>query len=570
MPDRVAARFIVSVGKGLLLRADSIGRGGWFLRFDFGLSFGEATMTRKSTCLGALALFWGWIPGPMGYGQSDNPRPQFEVTDARPSAKATNPYTNISGGVLRGQRYDLRKATMLDLIHIAYTVDADKVVGGPNWLELDRFDVAGKAPESTSPETLQLMLQSLLEDRFGLLVHKDTRPLPGFALAAGKGKPKMKVAADTGDAGCQPQTLPGAVAFVCRNMSMDGFAQRLRGMARDYLTLPVTNATGLDGVFDFGLNWNARSQVLPPGVERTTIFSAIDEQLGLALEPRKIPTPVLVVDRVNEKPTPNAPDVAQKLPPRPLEFEVADVKPSRPDEPRAFRATPGGGLEVHANSLRILISTAWDIDWDHSTELIAGPKWLDTVNIDILAKPSSVARGSAPPGADFLGDDLRMMLRSLLTDRFRMKTHYEDRPVKAYALSADKPKLVRADPGNRTTCRTAGVVPNDPRDRNPMLTRLIVCQNITMTQFAAQLQRLVPGDIPDEVLDATEISGAWDFTLSFTPGDLLRAPGPDADPNGGISLFDAIHRELGLKLEMRKRMLPVLVIDQMQEKPTAN
>jgi uncharacterized protein (TIGR03435 family) len=74
-----------------------------------------------------------------------------------------------------------------------------------------------------------------------------------------------------------------------------------------------------------------------------------------------------------------------------------------------------------------------------------------------------------------------MMLRSLLIDRFRMKTHYEDRPVKAYALSADKPKLAKADPGNRTTCRTAGVVPNDPRDRNPMLTRLISCQNITMT-----------------------------------------------------------------------------------------
>lgn len=98
-----------------------------------------------------------------------------------------------------------------------------------------------------------------------------------------------------------------------------------------------------------------------------------------------------------------------------------------------------------------------------------------------------------------------------------------------------------------------------------------------MTQFAAQLQRLVPGNIPDEVLDATGISGAWDFTLSFTPGNLLRGAGPDtagsgaaSDPNGGISLSDAIHRQLGLRLEMRKRMLPLLVIDQMDEKPAAN
>jgi uncharacterized protein (TIGR03435 family) len=360
-------------------------------------------MTRRSVGIGAVALVLGGVPGTMAYGQSGAARPQFEVTDARPSAKVTNPYTNISGGVLHGERYDLRKATMLDLIRIAYAVDPDKVVGGPSWLELDRFDVAGKAPESTSPETLKMMLQALLEDRFRLAVHKDTRPLPGFALAVGKGKPKMKAAADTSDAACQPQTVPGAVAFVCRDIAMDAFAQRLRGMAGDYLTLPVTNATGLEGTFDFALKWNARSQVLSPGVERTTIFNALDQQMGLVLEPRKIPTPVLVVDRVDEMPTPNTADLARKLPVRPTEFEVADVKPSRPDEVRGFRATPGGGLEVHANSLRILISTAWDIDWDHSTELIAGPKWLDTTNIDIAAKASTVARGSAPPGRGFPG-----------------------------------------------------------------------------------------------------------------------------------------------------------------------
>ncbi len=69
---------------------------------------------------------------------------------------------------------------MLDLIRIAYGVDASKIVGGPSWLELDRFDVAGKAPESIPPETIKLMLQALLADRFKLALHKDTRPLPGL------------------------------------------------------------------------------------------------------------------------------------------------------------------------------------------------------------------------------------------------------------------------------------------------------------------------------------------------------------------------------------------------------
>ena len=78
------------------------------------------------------------------------------------SERAMNPYTLISGGVLRGTRYDLRKATMLDLIRIAYDVNPEMVVGWPNWLEFDRFDIAAKAPANTSPATLHLMLQSLL------------------------------------------------------------------------------------------------------------------------------------------------------------------------------------------------------------------------------------------------------------------------------------------------------------------------------------------------------------------------------------------------------------------------
>src|SRR3954467_8403441 len=67
-------------------------------------------------------------------------QPRFEAADVRLSPSATNPYNYASGGVLRGERYELRKATMLDLIKTAWNVDADTVFGGPNWLELDRFD----------------------------------------------------------------------------------------------------------------------------------------------------------------------------------------------------------------------------------------------------------------------------------------------------------------------------------------------------------------------------------------------------------------------------------------------
>src|SRR4051812_22460873 len=93
------------------------------------------------------------------FAQSTNPAPTFDVADVHASARSTNPF--FSGGVLRGSRYELRKATMVDLITTAYSVDAAKVLGGPAWLETDRFDVIALAPPSTSPETAKLMLQAL-------------------------------------------------------------------------------------------------------------------------------------------------------------------------------------------------------------------------------------------------------------------------------------------------------------------------------------------------------------------------------------------------------------------------
>jgi uncharacterized protein (TIGR03435 family) len=108
---------------------------------------------------------------------------------------------------------------------------------------------------------------------------------------------------------------------------------------------------------------------------------------------------------------------------------------------------------------------------------------------------------------------------------------------------------------------------------------------MTMAQFAEDLQRMAPGYIRSPVEDATKIEGAWDFTINFTPagllvggpggrgGDAAQAPGATqaaSDPSGGLSLADAINKQLGLKLDMRKRVMPVLVIDHLEEKPTDN
>ena len=132
-------------------------------------------------CTGLAAVITGAV-----FGQS--PAPAFDIADVHVSPSTTNPYTYLSGGALRGGRYDLWKATMLDLIRIAWAVPGDKVLGGPDWLEVDRFDVSAKAPPSTSPETIRLMLQALLLDRFRLVLHRDIRPMPAYELTLGKGR----------------------------------------------------------------------------------------------------------------------------------------------------------------------------------------------------------------------------------------------------------------------------------------------------------------------------------------------------------------------------------------------
>ena len=523
-----------------------------------------------------------------GYGQTPGTTPTFDVADVHVRAHTTNPNPFMTGGVLRGGRYDLRNATMVDLIRTAYGVDADTVLGGPNWLETDRFDVIAKASPSTSQETVKVMLQALLADRFKLVLHKEMKPMPGFALTVGKGKQKMKEASGQDSPGCQPQQRPpepGTVPYAlvsCHSMTLETFAQNLRGMAGAYVTGPVTDMTGLTGSWDFDLKWTPRALLAAAGADGITLFDALDKQLGLKLDLQRVPSPVIVVDSVNQKPTDNPSGVAQSLPtPPPAEFDVADIKLSPPDAPQNIRLQPGGRLDAQGVTMKMMIRLAWDINDD---ELLAGaPKWLDSTKYSLTAKASNAISGPANgPQVDI--DDLRLMLRALLIERFKIATHTEDRPVTAYTLVADKPKLTKADPANRTGWKE-GPAPDAKDQRNAILVRMVTARNMSMAQFAEDLQRMASGYIHTPVLDATGLSGSYDFTLTFTPaGLLLGGPGRGgdagqqaggvapaaADPTGGLSLFDAVNKQLGLKLEMHKRAMPVLVIDHVEEKPTDN
>lgn len=487
-----------------------------------------------------------------------------------------NRFTFASGGVLRGDRFDLRKATMLDLIRIAWKIAPETIVGGPNWLEFDRFDIAAKAPAQTSPETVRQMLQTLLAERFHLVVHRDTRPMPAYVLSTLKTTPKLTPSSEPGDAQCRASSQPNAPALItlsCRNTTMSAFALRVQSTASDYLKEPVIDATGLEGAWNFDVQWTARLAVPPTGGERTSVFDAVEKQLGLKLELREAPAPVLVVDRV-DRPTPNAPDIARKLPPRPGAFEVATLKLNKTGEhgyPQYTRA----GIRGNGIPLLPMLGFAWDMNTVHTRRRFIGlPKGIDSVYFDVDARTAAHTNELAT-GDNGFDDDLRTMLRALLVERFRIQWHEENRPMDEYSLVSARPKMKKGSPAVRASCHEARSVADDPRDANPLLTQLISCRNVTMAQFAAKLLEIDDFTFTYPVEDATGLKGTWDFDLSFTPGGRLQ-PGADAsagdsgEPNGAISISEAISRQLGLKLVKRKRMLPAIVIDHMELTPTEN
>jgi uncharacterized protein (TIGR03435 family) len=541
----------------------------------------------------------GWL----AFSQSTEAPPKFEAADIHVSAKIQNPF--VRTGPARGGRYEIKYATMVDLIRIAYSFDADKILGGPNWLEMDRFDVIAKVPADSTPETQKLMLQSLLADRFKLVVHKDSKPLPTYALVTGK-KPQLKEAEGTEESGCKPassgagpggmrimvggavmgtpgttQTLTlgpgGTIQYACRNMTMNVFAEGLRGMMGASLgPNPILDETGLKGRYNFDVRWSIG--MFGPAMDasdRVTVFEAVEKQLGLKLEERQVATPVMVVESVNQKPSDNPPGTAEALPtpPAPTEFEVASVKPADPGgRGTRYQTQPGGGLTVQGMPLHGLINQAFNINGPD--QLVGLPSWADTERFDIIAKAPSVG----PTAAAMDREAMAPMLRALLVERFKMTYHTEDRQVPAYSLVGGKPKMKKADPASRTFCKEL-----PPPPGAPPFTRVLNCQNITMAQFVDRLRTAGP-ELNLGVLDATGIERGWDFSLTYNinfgmpmmmargGGDVVSAGGGPAapDPSGGLSIFEAVEKQLGLKLEKQKRTMPVIVIDHLEQKPTEN
>jgi uncharacterized protein (TIGR03435 family) len=214
----------------------------------------------------------------------------FEVASVKPVNPPAGPHV-VSLLVDHG-KLTIEAAELRQIVGLAYAIQRVRVLAGPGWADADQFDIAAKAEsgEATRDE-IRGMLQTLLAERFKLVVHRETKEIPVYALVLAKGGSKLKVAAPGGKSALTDTLGPNGER---RTVMAASPLRGLVNMLANTLGNPVVDKTGLDGTYDYTIEWP----------DAGTSLSASLDQLGLKLEAKKEPVEVLVIDRA-ERPSAN-------------------------------------------------------------------------------------------------------------------------------------------------------------------------------------------------------------------------------------------------------------------------
>lgn len=219
----------------------------------------------------------------------------FEAASIKPSAGSSD----LSGVTTNKGRISMENVTLKRCIRSAWGVPEEQIIGGPEWIDDDRFDINAKADWPAGDPELMIMLQSLLVERFQLSLHRESKMVQGYALVVGKDGLKVKRSAPDAKFGIHSTTGARMASIEAVACTMTALTKKLSEMLR----LPVTDLTETNGQFDFRLEWVPDDLQLQPVADSgPSIFSAVQEQLGLKLESHKVPVEVLAIDHV-EKPS---------------------------------------------------------------------------------------------------------------------------------------------------------------------------------------------------------------------------------------------------------------------------
>lgn len=238
------------------------------------------------------------------------------AVDAKPgievaTVKLSSPDLRKSGMTFRGREIVVYGYTLADLVKFCYDLQDKQLVNEPEWMSREKFDVSVLPDQPGFPdrEQIQIVLKKLLSDRFALRFHGEQREMSVYLLTVARDGPRMTKSADPSELGGMSIGPLGLVR--AHNMTMSQFSAKMQAMVLDR---PVLDQTGLKGEWDFELKWlvdetQFGGQLKPPplgdpGASLPSLFTAIQEQLGLKLEPEKATVPVMVIDHV-ERPTPN-------------------------------------------------------------------------------------------------------------------------------------------------------------------------------------------------------------------------------------------------------------------------
>jgi uncharacterized protein (TIGR03435 family) len=218
---------------------------------------------------------------------------EFEVASVRPNT-LNDRIVTINVGP--GGRFAAKGYTLVLLIQRAYGVMDWNVSGGPGWIRTDRFDVAAKAnvAGNLTEAQLQPMLQKLLAERFKLRLTRSSKEMAGYALVVARGGPKVKASADSME---HPDTFRmGGNGLSGQGIQMADLARFVAGK----LGLVAVDETGLKGLYDLKVEWKVEAEQStgddPREALRFAVFSALQEQLGLKLTPKKITVQMLAID----------------------------------------------------------------------------------------------------------------------------------------------------------------------------------------------------------------------------------------------------------------------------------
>ena len=500
-----------------------------------------------------------------------------------------------------------KNASLRDLIRLAYGVEDYQILGFPNSLNSDLYDVDAKAQKSVVNEMQRLnndqrqlqnshMLQALLEDRFQLKAHLETRNLPAFSLVVVEPGRITEAQGDCGPHSNLPTTTiwkPGMPAppppcgtlraFLWQG-GLGGRKAPIKELVANLSVITgrlVQDKTNLTGKYDIDLTWLPDPGELPaepagalknfppsvkPDPNRAPLLTAIEQQLGLRLEPQTALVEVLVIDHVEQISDTGLSELPSQVTPA---FAAASIKINETgNDKQSSILFPPSGFTATNVSLQVLIRAAYGVEDDR---ISGAPSWLNSVYYDVDARvDSSGADEVRKPSEDQLKFERLRLLQALLADRFRLTVHREAKvlPIYALVIAENRPKLQEAKPGDTY----ANGLQLDGLPAGPHFMDLRRGgQFKAQAEPVAVLARVLSRVLGCLVLDKTGLAGDYDFNLKWIPDESL-APhykGTNLSESSGPSIFAALQEQLGLKLVTQQGPVELLVIDR-AEKPSEN